>query len=259
MTLTVQNLSFSYHKAPVLKGVSFSLEQGQVLSVLGPNGVGKSTLFRCVLGLQKGYRGRILLDGEEASGLKPKEFASRIAYIPQFSSPVFQYSVFHTVLMGTTSHLGVLSSPGPEQEEAAMHALALLGITHLKDRSARTLSGGERQLVLIARALAQNSPLLVMDEPTASLDYGNAIRVMEMVEALAQKGYGIMLSTHDPDQALRYGSHALVLREGEVQSFGPPETSVTGEILSRTYGVPIDIVLLSAGGKEQRVCVPHLP
>ncbi len=263
MILTADHLSFSYHKTPVLRDVSFSLSQGQVLCVLGPNGVGKSTLFRCILGLQKGFGGQAALDGADVRQLSPRELARRIAYIPQFSAPVFRYTVLDTVLMGTTAQLNLLSSPGEAQERAALAALDRLGIAHLKDRTAETLSGGERQLVLIARAMAQNTPLLVMDEPTASLDYGNAIRVMEIVRSLASDGYGIMLSTHDPDQVLRSATHALILSDGCVRSFGPPETAVTAEVLSQVYGTPIQIASLPVGGTLQQVCVPagqtHIP
>lgn len=256
MKLTVDRLSFAYKKELVLDEVSLSLEEGQVLCVLGPNGVGKSTLFRCILGFLHGYGGSVALDGDEVRQLTPQELARRIAYIPQFSAPVFQYSVLHTVLMGTTSQLSSLGMPSEKQEAAALAALERLGIAHLRDRTADTLSGGERQLVLIARALAQNSPLLVMDEPTASLDYGNAVRVMEMVASLAREGYGVILSTHDPDQVLRYGTHALVLGRGRVRSFGTPEEAVTEELLSQVYGVPIHIATLTVDGTRHRVCVP---
>ena len=254
MKLTVDRLSFSYRRKPVLHDVSFTLEQGQVLCVLGPNGVGKSTLFRCLLGLQKKYTGKVLLDDRDALDLSQRELARRIAYIPQFSSPVFQYSVFHTVLMGTTSQLGAFATPGRAQEALAMEALEKMGITQLKDRPVGMLSGGERQMVLIARALAQNSPLLVMDEPTASLDFGNSIRVMEMVKSLVDQGYGIVLSTHNPDLALRYGTHALVLDEGRVGSFGPPEQAVTPQLLTKIYGA--DVEILPVSGCDQLVCVP---
>lgn len=256
MKLTVDKLSFAYKKKTVLDEVSLSLDQGQVLCVLGPNGVGKSTLFRCILGFLHSYSGSAALDGDEVRRLTPREMARRIAYIPQFSAPIFQYSVLHTVLMGTTSQISSLGMPDKEQEAAAMASLERLGIAHLKDRTADTLSGGERQLVLIARALAQNSPLLVMDEPTASLDYGNAIRVMEMVASLAEEGYGVILSTHDPDQVLRYGTHALVLGRGKVRSFGTPEEAVREELLSEVYGVPIHIASLTVDGTRHRVCVP---
>lgn len=256
MKLEAEHLAFSYGKRQVLKDISLTLDQGQVLCVLGPNGVGKSTLFRCILGLQRGYHGSVRLDGREVSTMKPKELAHCIAYIPQFSGSVFQYSVLHTVLMGTTSQLNTMANPGEAQEKAAMNALERLGIAHLKDRQADTLSGGERQLVLIARALAQNSPLLLMDEPTASLDYGNAVRVMEMVSSLAEQGYGIILSTHEPDQAMSWGTQALVVQEGRVAAFGTPEEAITEDLLSQVYGVPIRIESLMVDGDPHRVCVP---
>lgn len=259
MKLTVDHLSFAYHKKPVLQEVSLALDQGEVLCVLGPNGVGKSTLFRCILGLQRGYGGSVCLGGDEIRTLPPKEIARRIAYIPQSSAPIFRYSVFNSVLMGTTSQLSTLSSPGKEQEEAANHALEVLGISHLRDRTAGSLSGGERQLMLIARALAQNSPLLVMDEPTASLDYGNAIRVMEMVRSLSERGYGVILSTHDPEQALRYGNRALVLGRGKVRAFGSPEAAITSELLSQVYNVPIRIESMEVDGVYHHVCIPADP
>lgn len=258
MNLTVEHLSFSYHRHAVLKDVSFSLEQGELLCVLGPNGVGKSTLFRCILGLQRGYTGRVLLQKEDTGHLPPKVLAKKIAYIPQYSTPAFQYSVFHTVLMGTTSQLTTLSSPGERQECAALDALERLGIAHLGDRNIGTLSGGERQLVLIARALAQNANLLVMDEPTASLDYGNAVRVLEMVRELTGQGYGVILSTHDPSHALRYANRALILNHGQVQSFGVPEVSVTAQTLSEAYGVPIQVEELNLNGVHHRVCIPSV-
>ena len=256
MILTVENVSCAYRQREVLHEVSFSLAQGQVLCVLGPNGVGKSTLFRCVLGLKKPSGGRIRIDDTEIQRLSPREMARRIAYIPQFSEPAFRYTVLDLVLMGTTAGLKILASPGEKERKAAYEALDRLGIAYLADRTADTLSGGERQMVLIARALAQKTPLLVMDEPTASLDYGNGVRVMEMVCSLAEDGYGIMLSTHDPDQVLRYGSQALVLGAGRVRSFGPPETALTSEVLSDIYRTPIEIVSLPADNGPHRVCVP---
>lgn len=256
MKLETEHLSFFYGKRQILNEISLTLEPGQVLCVLGPNGVGKSTMFRCILGLQKGYHGSIRLDGREVSTMKPRELAHCIAYIPQSSTSVFSYSVLHTVLMGTTSQLNTMANPGEAQERAALAALERLGIAHLKDRSADTLSGGERQLVLIARALAQDAPLLLMDEPTASLDYGNAVRVMEMVASLAREGYGVILSTHDPAQVLSWGTKAVILQDGKVAAYGTPETAVTEPMLSQIYGVPVRIASVMVDGDRHRVCVP---
>ena len=176
MTLTVNDLSYGYIRGvPVLEGVSFAAEKGELLSVLGPNGAGKSTLFRCLLGGIDGYSGA-------------RELAARIAYIPQIHRPTFGYSVLDTALMGLTRELSPFRSPSAEQEKRAMEALEQVGVVHLARRNFATLSGGEQQLVLIARALCQRSDVLLMDEPTSSLDYGNQLRVLQRVSELAGPG-----------------------------------------------------------------------
>ena len=215
MKLTVNDLSYSYTKdMPVLKGVSFTADKGEFLSVLGPNGAGKSTLFRCLLGGIDGYSGAIELDGREVRGLSRREMAARIAYIPQIHRPTFGYSVLDTALMGLTRELSPFRSPTAEQEKRAMEALEQMGVARLDARNFATLSGGEQQLVLIARALCQRSDILLMDEPTSSLDYGNQLRVLRRVAELAARGYTVILSTHDPQHALRFSQRVLALRDG---------------------------------------------
>ena len=173
MTLTVSHLTFAYPKAPpVLEDVSFTVPAGDFLSVLGANGAGKSTLFRCLLGGLEGYTGAISLDGRDVRTFSRRELAARIAYIPQIHRPTFGYSVLDTALMGLTRHLSPFQSPSKALEQQALTALEQLGVAHLAQRNFAALSGGEQQLVLIARALCQQSELLIMDEPTASLDYG---------------------------------------------------------------------------------------
>ena len=172
MTLTVKDLTYRYAKtaAPVLQGVSFSAESGDFLSVLGANGAGKSTLFRCLLGGLTDYTGAIALDGRDVRTLSRRGTAEHIAYIPQIHRPTFGYSVLDTTLMGLTRQLSPFRSPTPEMEKQAMDALEQMGVAQLAERNFATLSGGEQQLVLIARALCQRSDILVMDEPTSSLD-----------------------------------------------------------------------------------------
>ena len=170
MKLQVEGLSFAYGAHEVLRDVTFSALDGQLLSVLGPNGVGKSTLFRCVLGLLEGYGGTISIDGTDTRPLSAREIAHRIAYIPQTHYPAFNYSVFDMVLMGTTHSMGAFAAPGAKQRRAAETALRRMEILHLAERSYMRLSGGEQQMVLIARALAQEAKILLMDEPTSALD-----------------------------------------------------------------------------------------
>ena len=232
MTLTVNDLSYGYTKGvPVLEGVSFAAEKGKFLSVLGPNGAGKSTLFRCLLGGIDGYSGSIELDGREVRSLSRRELAAHIAYIPQIHRPTFGYSVLDTALMGLTRELSPFRSPSAEQEKRAMEALEQVGVAHLARRNFATLSGGEQQLVLIARALCQRSDVLLMDEPTSSLDYGNQLRVLQRVSDLAGQGYTVILSTHDPQHALRFSRRVLALRDGRVAAFGD-----TREVLTEAGG-----------------------
>lgn len=239
MTLTVKDLTYRYAKtaAPVLQGISFTAESGDFLSVLGANGAGKSTLFRCLLGGLTDYTGAIELDGRDVRTLSRRETAEHIAYIPQIHRPTFGYSVLDTTLMGLTRQLSPFRSPTPEMEKHAMDALEQMGVAQLAERNFATLSGGEQQLVLIARALCQQSDILVMDEPTSSLDYGNQLRVLERVRLLARQGYTVLLSTHDPQHALRFSQKVLALSSGQVAADGCTADVLTPELLRRLYGV----------------------
>lgn len=261
MKLTVNDLSYSYTKdVPVLKGVSFTADKGEFLSVLGPNGAGKSTLFRCLLGGIDGYSGAIELDGREVRGLSRREMAARIAYIPQIHRPTFGYSVLDTALMGLTRELSPFRSPTAEQEKRAMEALEQMGVARLAARNFATLSGGEQQLVLIARALCQRSDILLMDEPTSSLDYGNQLRVLRCVKALARRGYTVILSTHDPQHALRFSRRVLALQGGRVAAEGDTRSVLTPDLIRQLYGVesvlldtPDGAALLPVRGGDRHV------
>ena len=254
MSIKIENLCFSYGSHEVLKNVSFDAQYGQFLSVLGPNGVGKSTLFRCILGLLSPSAGSVFIEGTPIAQLTASQLARRIAFIPQSHNPVFNYSVFDMVLMGTTAQTGTFSSPGKTQTELVVSALESLGIAHLKDRSYGAISGGERQLVLIARAMAQQAKILVMDEPSASLDFGNRIRVMQTVRALTKEGYCVIQSTHDPDQAYLYSDRVLALHEGKALAFGTPQEIINSSLISTLYGV--DVEVCSMQNDAVRVCIP---
>ncbi|WP_294552343.1 ABC transporter ATP-binding protein [uncultured Pseudoflavonifractor sp.] len=255
MSIEVKHLSFSYGNRQVLRDISFSVGKGRLLSVLGPNGVGKSTLFRCILGLLHGFQGEITVDGAVVSNLGARELARKVAYIPQSNYPAFQYSVFDMVLMGTTAQSRGFSPPGPKQEAAARDALERLDIGHLAGRSYTRLSGGERQLVLIARALAQQSPVLLMDEPTANLDYGNQIRVLTKVRALADAGYTIVQSTHNPEQSYLFSHQILAMKDGRVLAHGAPGDVMNEDLIRALYGIDAEVVPLRDG--RMRVCIPR--
>jgi len=254
LSIQLENISFSYGQRPVLRNISFCAEYGQILSVLGPNGAGKSTLFRCMLGLLTPSAGAISLDGQPICHMPPGQLARKIAYIPQSHNPVFNYSVLDMVLMGTASQLGPFRQPGEQQVKQAESALEQLGISHLKDRGYANLSGGERQMVLIARAIAQQAKLLIMDEPSASLDFGNRVRLMRVVRSLADAGYGIIQSTHDPDQAFLHSDRILALKDGVVMAWGTPREVMTAELTSALYGVQTEVY--SIREDTVRLCVP---
>lgn len=240
MSIEVKNLSFSYGKRIILDDVSFSVAEGEHLAILGPNGVGKTTLFQCMLGLLPGYTGKILIKNDDARKIGIRELARRIAYIPQSHSPVFNYTVFDIVLMGTASQISEIRVPGEEQQIIVEDALKLLDIDHLKNRSYTQISGGERQLVLIARALAQKAKVLVMDEPTSNLDYGNQIRILSQIKMLAGEGYTVIQSTHNPDQAYMFSDKVLALSDGKVLKYGPPNNVISAEIISKLYNVEVE-------------------
>ena len=251
MSIEVERLSFSYGTHPVLRDVSFRAEPGQLVAVLGPNGAGKSTLFRCMLGFLPHYQGSISLCGRDVRHLPRRELAHLAAYIPQSSQPLFDYTVRDTVLMGADPFHG----PGPSQQETADRVLETLGIRDLAARGINEISGGERQLALIARAMAQQAKILMMDEPTASLDYGNQFRLLRQVRQLADSGYTVLLSTHNPEHAFRFATDVLVLREGGVRAFGPAAETLTEELLREIYRIPLTVADIPVPGGSVKGCV----
>ena len=254
MSLIVNDLCFGYGQKDVLKNVSFRAEAGELLAILGPNGVGKTTLFKCILGLEKNYRGQVLIDDAEVRSLSPKALASLAASIPQVHGISFRYAVRDMVLMGTTHRIAPFSVPGRTEKLAADEALERLGISTLADKEFVRLSGGEQQLVLIARALAQQAKILLMDEPTSSLDYGNQLHVLSIVKNLAKEGRTVLLSTHNPQHALWYGDRVLALWQGRVFAWDTPEKVITPELIQTLYGKKTALVPTDQGP----VLVPEL-
>lgn len=233
MSIEVADLSFSYGDRLILDGISFVAKDKELLSILGPNGTGKSTLFRCILGLLSKYKGKALLNGMDIRNLGIREMAKVIAYIPQSHYPSFNYTVFDMVLMGTTVQVSTLSSPCTKQRKLAESALERLGIPHLKQRGYTQISGGERQLVLMARALVQEAKILILDEPTANLDFGNQIRVLTQIKSLAKEGYTIIQSTHNPDQTFLFSDRVMAMKDGKVLALGTPSEVLTPELIQQ--------------------------
>jgi iron complex transport system ATP-binding protein len=247
MKLDARDLAFGYSGHPVGRDVSLTVEPGEVLCLLGPNGCGKTTLFKTLLGLLPAQGGTVEIDGMELAGMKRADVARRVAYVPQAGAGMFPYSALDLVLMGRTAHRGLFAGPTSEDRGIALGALDELGIADLAPRDVTRLSGGQRQLVLVARAIAQATPLIVMDEPTASLDFGNQVVVLSQVRRLARRGAGIVLSTHDPDHAFAVGNRVALMKDGAILAVGSPAEVMTPARLRTVYGVDVTIERLSDG------------
>jgi iron complex transport system ATP-binding protein len=240
--IKVRDVAFRAGGRDVLHGVSLRLQPGELVALLGVNGAGKTTLLRILLGLLRPSSGEVLLDGDIIGALSRRSVARRMAYVPQAHVPSFPFNVLEIVAMGRSPVVGVGRSFRPLDEDSALQALDRLGMRRFAQRSYVELSGGERQAVLIARALAQGARVLIMDEPAASLDLGQQARLMTLLAGLARDGYAILMSSHQPDQALRWCDRAVLLHEGRVLSDGPPRDVITADRLSRLYGVPMQVI-----------------
>ena len=253
--LEVRELAFGFPGRTVGRDVSFSLGEGEVMCVLGPNGGGKTTLLRTLLGLLDKHSGSIALQGSQLESLTRTEIVRRVGYVPQAHAAYFAFTVREFVLMGRSAHLATFSSPARSDVLVVERVLESLGIGVLAERPITEVSGGERQLALVARALAQEPRLLVLDEPTAGLDLGNQVRVLERIRDLSGKGMAILFASHDPDHAFMCASRALLLAYGRVLESGGPREVLRPDALQRLYGVPVQVIETPAG---LHACLPRL-
>lgn len=228
-------------------GLEFAMAAGEVLCLLGPNGSGKTTLFRTLLGLLTPLAGEVRVLGEPVAAWSRGAFARHVGYVPQAHAGIFPFTVEDVVLMGRAARVGRFAMPSLSDRDCALQCLHTLGIAHLRQRIYTAISGGERQLVLIARALAQEPVLLVMDEPTASLDFGNQIRVLETIAQLRQQGMAVLLSTHQPEHALRIADRIALLGNGCLVAIGAPASTATSARLAALYNVSERAVAASLG------------
>ena len=257
--LDVQGLSCGYGGHAVLEDVSFSLAHGQVLVLLGPNGVGKTTLFKTVLGFLPRLAGKVLLGGEETGAWTRRRFAQTVAYVPQSHDAAFGFAVRDMVLMGRTPDLDGLRSPRKEDEDIADAVIEQLGLARLAHRDCTTLSGGELQMVLVARALAQQPRLLVMDEPCASLDLGNQTLLLQRVAELARGGLSVIVTSHDPNHAFLLDSEVVCIGRDKTVEGGRAREVLTPGFLSCLYGTQIGVgTIAGADGGQVRACAPVL-
>ncbi len=251
--IDVTHLSYGYSHQPVLKDVSLSVAKGEIVSLLGPNGSGKTTLLKHILGLLTPHEGGVSLEGTPISDMAPRALARRMAYVPQIHRLSFGYRVLDVVLMGRLPHKPFFSRFRTEDTRVAIDALERLSISHLKDRPYTEISGGERQLILIARALAQGADIFIMDEPVTGLDYGNQIRLLSRISDLAHSGYTFIKTTHFPDHALWVSDRVVMLKAGEIIADGPTEAVMTSDRLYGLYETDVDVLTVKGGA---RICMP---
>ena len=255
MLLELKSVSCGYGSVPIFQNISFAVNRGETLCLLGPNGVGKTTLFKTILGLLFPLAGDIFLSGENMSAWTVQERARRIAYVPQVHTPPFPFTVHDVVVMGRAAHIGVLGIPGKKDRRIADDAIEMLGIGHLTQKIYTKISGGERQLVLLARAIAQSPELLCMDEPTASLDFGNQVLVMNRIRTLSASGITVIMTTHAPSHAFYCADMTAVMGWDGIFCVGRTNDVVTEERLEKLYGVAAKIVGYE-NILESRTCVP---
>lgn len=257
--LTATGISFYYNPDRyILKDVSLDLGEKDILCLLGPNGTGKTTLLRCLLMLNKMKTGSISVAGQDLAKIPVRNRAKYLAYVPQAINMAFPYDGFEIVQMGRVAHLAPGSKPNKKDQKIAMDSMERLGIKHLAEHSFNEMSGGERQMVLVARALAQQARILVMDEPTANLDYGNQIKILKTIKQLAEDGYAILMTSHYPDHAFLACNRAMLLRDGKILAEGKPEKIVTTGSLSHLYNTPVCVTkaILNSFNKTSQVCIP---
>ncbi len=261
MSALIQTLaiSFAYHNRKVLHEVTLDFKQGEVVSLLGPNGSGKTTLLKILLGLLKPQSGSVRFEGRLLQSYARNELAQRIAYVPQVHREAFAYTVADVVLMGRMPYHGFFSTYSARDREIAEGAMARLNILELQNRAYTEISGGERQLTLIARAVAQGANVFIMDEPVNGLDYGNQMRLLADINGLAKEGLTFIMTTHFPDHALMTADRVILFKEGTVIADGAPETTITKETLHALYRIDVHVATITAipgHTRTGRVCVP---
>lgn len=257
MIIDVKDLSCGYGKKLILEDVNMEVESGESLCILGPNGVGKTTLFKTILGLIPKFSGEIDIDGVDINDIPRSEFAKKVAYVPQAHVPPFPFKVLDVVSMGRTPHISSFSGVSPKDKKISEEAIEKLGISYLKDDVYTEISGGERQMVLIARAIAQQSEFLVLDEPTSNLDFGNQAKILKIVKELSRMGKGIIMTSHFPDHTFLSASKVMAIGRDSYYKFGTPDEVVNSEVLGRLYGIEVDVREVEARKNySTKVCIP---
>jgi iron complex transport system ATP-binding protein len=247
--LTIEGLSAGYGVAPVLRDVDCEVRGGELWAVLGPNGTGKSTLLRSVLGMMPWTRGGVRLLGREWREWEARALARRVAWVPQGHEPAEGFSGLELVLMGRSPHLGLWGLTSERDEALARAVLEELGVAYLAERPCEAMSGGERRMLLLARGLVQQPALLLLDEPTAFLDLAHQVGALERVRARVEEGLGAVAVLHDVNLAAAFATHVLLLREGGVLARGPAAEVLERERLETLYGIPLETARAPSGAR----------
>jgi iron complex transport system ATP-binding protein len=257
MKLEIRNATLGYHDNAVLQDVNLELTAGTTTCLIGRNGAGKTTLFKSLLGILPVLKGDILLDGKSIRQWKCRDYARVIAYVPQARTLPFPFTAFDVVLFGRTAHLSRFASPAKHDRKIADDCLGKLQIRHLRNRIFTQLSGGEQQMIIVARALAQQPVFLVMDEPAASLDFGNQIRVISQVNSLKNDSLGILMATHSPDHAFLCKADVVVVHRGKIWKSGDCNRIITEKVLKEVYDANVCVCSVKGKSNETlRTCVP---
>jgi iron complex transport system ATP-binding protein len=256
--MSIQDAAFSYEDVDIFSGLNINVQKGELLCLMGANGCGKTTLLRCMNGLLKLKKGKVILDGKDINVLTATDIARKMGFVFQDNTAPFPYPVIEVVCMGRAPHLGFLSTPSSADRKVAEDALQLVGMLHLKDRPFTKISGGQRQLVAIARTIAQQAKIILLDEPTSHLDFKNQTLVLRITGKLVQQGFSVVMTSHLPDHALLYSNRVALMKGGRFIALGSPDKVITEENLKATY--EIDVRILSAvdpvSGENIKFCMP---
>ncbi len=252
--LEIKDATFAYENTGnIFQDINLNVNKGDVVCILGPNGCGKTTLIKCLNRIYELDEGTVYINGKDIKHTEQREIARNIGYIPQGHVPTFAFTVFDVVLMGRTPHLNFFESLGEKDYKIAEKALEKFGLSHMRDKPYTTLSGGEQQLVFFARVIAQEPHILILDEPTSHLDFGNQLKTLDIISKLASEGLSVVMTSHFPDHAFISSNKVAIMKDRNFMAIGPPDQVITQENMEKTYGIHVEIVDM---GNKRKICVP---